>query len=366
MARFVALASLGRAALSGVALISAAGAEPNAVNALGVQTITATYPRHCLSADQRLDTRRDAPTAAFDGDDATAWSLCPVAEETSGYSIDITLTRPLITDGLRVVFAPAPTPTKARSPASSDPLRGRVTHLEVALYDSSLSTTTPVVTRVLEPADGRPAREVTLAPPLKWNPKLIEDEAFGQARVARGLTDFLPAPLRVDRVSLIVRGVESGEAPAQLAEVGFKWNGALVPVAGVAEAQARHTAFVEKGLKHILSDRWVVGEERAVHFEPTGTLWSVEPADFDAGLSPKKRKRLGAWSISDGRLMVGASKVATQPVGYFLDDAPRRVVLAGLLAGEYRVVSTAPEPTAPPAGPASSAPTSAEPPLLLE
>jgi hypothetical protein len=49
-----------------------------------------------------------------------------------------------------------------------------------------------------------------------------------------------------------------------------------------------------------------------------------------------------------------------------LDDAPRRVVLAGLLAGEYRVVSTAPAPNAPPEAPAPNAPTSAEPPLLLE
>ena len=368
MARFVAFAaSIARAAVTSAALMSAAHAEPNAVNALGVQTITATYPRHCLSADQRLDPRRDAPIAAFDGDDATAWSLCPAAEQTSGYSIDVTLTRALITDGLRVVFAPPALPAgKGKAAMTTEALRGRVTHLEVALYDTSLSTTTPVITRVLEPADGRPAREVTLAPPLKWNPKLIEDEAFGQARVARGLSDFLPAPLRVDRISLIVRGVEPAELPAQVAEVGFKWNGALVPVTGVAEAQTRHTAFIEKGLKHILEDRWVVSDERAVHFEPTGTLWSVERADFDAGLASKNRKRLGAWAINAGRLMVGASKAAPQPVGYFLDDAPRRVVLAGLLAGEYRVVSTAPEPSAPPDAPMSNAPTSAEPPLLLE
>ena len=116
MARFVALAaSIARTTVTSTALMSAAHAEPNAVNALGVQTVTATYPRHCLSADQRLDPLRDAPTAAFDGDDATAWSLCPAAEQTSGYSIEVTLTRALITDGLRVVFAPpAPRAVKGK------------------------------------------------------------------------------------------------------------------------------------------------------------------------------------------------------------------------------------------------------------
>ena len=121
MARFVALAaSIARAAVTSAALMSAAHAEPNAVNALGVQTVTATYPRHCLSADQRLEPRRDAPIAAFDGDDATAWSLCPAAEQTSGYSIDVTLTRALITDGLRVVFAPPDAPM-SNAPTSAEP-----------------------------------------------------------------------------------------------------------------------------------------------------------------------------------------------------------------------------------------------------
>jgi hypothetical protein len=361
-----------------IALLSGPGAglaqaDPTPMS---LQRFAAPYPAHCLSAKQGEDPVKYSPLAALDGDEQTGWWLCPAAEKSDGYSIEFQFAAPVSLDAIRIVLDPPADETEAEAPAAkrkgaAPAKHGRPTRLEFALYDSTLSKRIPVLTRVLLPAEGRSAHELALASPLKWNPKLIDDEDFGTARRTRNLGEFLPAPLTIDRMSFIVRSVAPGDAPVRFQEIGFRLGGQPVPVAGLDEAREKHRAFVTRGLKHIFDGRWLRHDKRALHFETGGALWSVDAAAFDAGNADKKKKRAGTWALDGGRLMLTpvGSRVA-KAVGYFLDDAPRRVVLDDApFAGEYRVVSRAP------GGPADAAPApppslgsepGAEPPPLLE
>jgi hypothetical protein len=353
-----------------------AQADPTPIR---IERFAAPYPAHCLSAKQGEDPVKYSPLAALDGDERTGWWLCPAAEKSDGYSIEFQFAAPVSLDAIRVVLDPpvdeppeTGAPAAKRKAAAPAPTHGRPTRLEFALYDSTLSKRIPVLTRTLLPAEGRSAHELALSPPLKWNPKLIDDEDFGAARRTRNLGEFLPAPLTIDRLSFIVRAVAPGDAPVRFQEIGFRLGGQPVPVAGLDEAAEKHRAFITRGLKHIFDGRWLRHDKRALQFETGGALWSVDAAAFDAGQADKKKKRAGTWALDGGRLMfTPAGTRVARAVGYFLDDAPRRVVLEdAAIAGEYRVVSRAP------GGPADTAPAppppslgsepGAEPPPLLE
>ena len=324
----------------------AAAPEVVTGNTVVIKKLSVARYAHSLAADQYKSPGEHALPNAFDGDPATIWYVPAPALSEPGYTVEVSLAAPVQVDQLRIVVDPSPGPLGRAARFSS---------VELNFWDRSLSTTFPIYKRMLSIPIDRPAADLAVPNPAKWNAQLINDDGFGDKRRSRGFGDTIPLPLTIDALTIVVQETTPGVSPATVADVLFMLHGVTLQVARMDEVKSRHRVFIETGLKHIVEGRYFVGPTRTLHFGYSGAVSEISAADWAAGRAEgKSRKKLGSWRIEGARLEFAAGK-KFEPVDYALDEAPTRVMFrTPPVAGEYSVATRA--PNAPPAPGSEAAP----------
>ncbi|MCB9526273.1 MAG: hypothetical protein H6702_23255 [Myxococcales bacterium] len=319
--RSIALTPLLSLGLAGAALAAPKGA-------LEIVDVRAAQPPHCMAAKQWADPLNGGPVDLFDGQADRPWVVCPEAAAAGDYAIDFTFAAPIQVDGVRI----EPGPDAAQSP--------RV--IELGFHNTRLSTQWPVYFRQTR-LQGK-AATVVFKGRLPWNPQLVNDESFHERRRAQDLDAMdVPLPLTVDKLTVVLRDVAPGQ-PVSLGEITFLFDDQPVKVANVGAARARHAAFLEQGLKHVLAKRFLVRDNAVIHLAGTGELIGAPLEAWENGEWLQASKKVGEWRIAAGRLeMKRNSAKEFTVVEYRVDEAPAVVALrSGPLAGEWRVSAGAP------------------------
>ncbi len=381
------------ASLSAAILPVFAGLLAPPGNSIELKRVVVVQPPHLTAADQCTAPGIHAPVLAFDGNPATAWWLPPAASGEGGYSVHVEFAHPATFDQVRVLIEPPaaepeapPVDPKAAAKAAKAAAKAaraadaakagkpaRLTRVELAFWDSTLSTKTPIYKRMLNISPDRPTADLGLPAPLKWNSDLINDEDAGDRRRARGLGDTIPFPLSADAITLSVQEIAPGDRAPSLAEVSFMLGGAPLPVSGSDGVEQRHLAYVEAGIRHIIEGRYFVAKEHTFFFEKGGALWEIPAKTWAAGdPGGKGHRRLGDWRVDHARFEVKTAG-KFEPVDYTLDDAPQSVILRTKpISGTFAVAVAPPAPASgAPANEAAVAPTLTnqpgyEPPPLVE
>lgn len=355
-------------------------AAPEGAPTIAIASIRAPVPPHCLAAEQWKDPNARGPLNLFDGDPERAWVMCPEAAREPDYTLEIRFEKPVTADELRLVLGAA----------GLEEVRARPKRIDVGLRNGKLSTLFPINVRTLELPAGRRVHLLSLWGPLRWNPALIDDLGFHDRRRALGYDEHeIPMPLTIDGLTLVFRDLAPGAAPPAIGELTLLRDEKPVPVTGLDAARAAHVAFIERGLRHIVGGRYLVGAERTLHFAPDGAVWEIPAAAWKQGrtrpapetapaaadakppakapaasevAAPTRKpavaaepdrppRKIGAWRIAAGRLEY-AREARFAPLEYLVDDAPHRVRLCEPLAGTYTVrtappaaADTAPLPT---------------------
>ena len=298
--------------------------------AVRIESIRAPFPPHCLAHDQWRDPVANSPVDLFDS--TRWWKLCARAAHEKDYALDVRFAEAVRIDRLRL----------SRPPGRS------ANHVEVQFHDRTLSTAVPVYFRQVP--IGPEGGEARLTGPLKWNPNLLDDDAFRARRVAAGLDPYeMPTPMRVDGLTFVVRGLEKGDGPPSLGPVSLWLGDTMLPLQGGAAARKAHATWVGEGIQRVLRGKHLIATERVLSFDPSGVVHLTSRDAWNAGNHHETRTVLGRWRVADGRLEF-ATTGPYAPVEYTLDDAPQEVWLqTAPLRGVYRLVGTAPANTeAPP------------------
>lgn len=332
-----------RALLALLTLSSAALAAPETTTTL--TGLHAAHPPHCMSENQWQNPTADAPFALFDGTSSRAWVICPEAAA-PGYAVDFTFADATRIDALRL------------HPGASG--TNHPTLIEIGLHNTQLSTRYPVHFRQVK-LNGSTPVEISFQGRLPWNPRLVEDETFAERRRALGLSEHdVPLPITFDKITVVLRAVDASAGPVHIGELSFRLRDQPVPVRGITKVAAAHQVFVQKGLEHVLSGRYLVGTNKVMHLNPDGRILDILRPDWDSGKwrDANQAEVAGQWQIHAGRLEMKASpREPWAPVEYRIDDAPQRVELrSGPAAGTYKVVLTPPGPGAAPAKATAVAP----------
>jgi hypothetical protein len=297
-----------------------------------VESIRAPHPPHCIAAGQWRDPIANSPVDLFDS--TRWWTVCARAAREGDYAIDVRLAEPVRTDRVRI---------------SRPPLRS-AKRIEIHFYDSSLSTKVPIYFR--EIAVGADGGEARLQGPLKWNPNLIDDDGFHARRKAAGHDRYqLDTPLKVDRLTFVLRELEPGEKEPAIGPVTLWLGDRMLPLEDAAGARAEHARWIGTRLSQTLRGQHLQAGLRVLSLDASGIVFETVREAWDAGEHEAARVALGRWRIADGRFEFAAEGGADYaPVEYTIDDAPHEVWLQTRpLTGVYRIVETVPAPKHEPA-----------------
>jgi len=339
---------------------------------LGISKVSAPYPKHCLDQRQWRNPQLFNPYNLFDGDAAHVWQLCEYAIKDQGYTVNFTLKQPIEVDGF--VLAQV---LKQRSPDAEKKGKARrrkrkadhrqehgvgeqlkrFKRLQVIFYNREISPRYPFYFQEVK-FDGEERVSVEYQEILAWNPILIGDSQFDERRRALG---FEPAgidpPVKVDRVGLVFWEYEGQGEPPALSEFTLTLKGKRYKVEDLVARKRSYGIRMGKIYDLLTRDYMFIGDERALIFSRSGTIWGIEGEEESA-------KVMGAWRFRDDRIEVDLSplqrtrtsakrrkrlsrqrKKSYQPLHLIVDEAPTRVyIIDSPLAGEYEM-TRAPVPT---------------------
>jgi hypothetical protein len=250
--------------------------------------------------------------------------------------------------------------------------RAPITRLQVLFFNNKLSKTYPIYFHEVDFKNG-PKASVTYSENLDWSPVLLRDAGFDERRRALRLpAGELPVPFEVDEVGVVFWSLGEGEAPPALELLSLTLKGKPLPVdlKGLRASRDEQAKAFAGIYPQILEGALLIGQERALVFAESGTLWGMEGEE-------ETPKVMGRWRTHEHRVEVALGHLKSlkraerrkrlrfEPLHSIIDEAPERVWLKHpRLQGEYQV--SAMKPHAPPAnllgeGSANSGVTQGEP-----
>ena len=340
-----------------------------------ISEVNAPHPKHCLDQRQWQNPQSFNPYNLFDQDRTSVWQLCDYAIKDPGYTVNFTLNQPITIDGfiLKQVLEHASTKTQGgrkqrrlkrrrRAKGSTDHLKiddqlKRFKRMQIIFFNSQISQRYPVYFQEIK-FDGAEQVALEYRKMMTWNPILIGDSLFDERRRALGLDPKgMTPPIKVDKVGLVFWDYEGKGEPPALAELTLTLGGKHYQAKHVPAQKLSYGQRIGKAYDLLTRDYMFIGDDRALIFSRSGTIWGMEGEEEVA-------KVMGAWRFVNDRVEVDLSsrqkgrtsarrrkvlkrrrKNSYQPLHLIVDEAPTRAyILNSALAGEYDM-TRAPIPT---------------------
>ena len=343
---------------------SIANAAPPNIADLEIQDISAPHPKHCLDERQWKDTHSYNPFNIFDTDPSKVWQPCSYALKDAGYTVNIVLKKTIEIDGFELGQANANEYSllmegkkKKRKKRGEEPKLQTIKKMQILFFNFAISKKYPVYFQEVK-FDGKDKVPVKYAGTLNWNPILLGEPMFDERRRALKLPPSgMTPPIKVDQIGFVFPDFNTDLPPPVLKELQFFNNGKVIKVKNLAASRKDYGDVMSKVYDLMVRDFMFIGEERAMIFSQTGTLWAMEGEE-------EIPKVIGGWRYHAGRIEVDLSAQQKQrikpkmrkhiekvrnksyrPLHLLVDEAPDRIhIYNGKLAGEYQTVKV-PTPT---------------------
>lgn len=359
--------------LEGLAHLNEASAKPLP---LKISEVSAPHPKHCFDERQWRGAHLFNPYNLFDGSPQTAWQLCGFSIKDPGYTVHFKLETPIEIDGFEITQALKSAQVMSEwgdkkrrrnrrraNRRGAEPQRDQLRtfkRVQVLLFNQALSARYPFYFQEVK-FDGDAKVSLEYRDLMAWNSILVGDSGFDERRRGLGLSPSgVTPPVKIDQFSLVFWEYEGSGAPPALINFTLKLKGQRYQLMNLEPQRQAHAIAVSKTYDLFTSDYMFIGDERAMIFSRSGTIWGMEGEE-------ETPKVMGAWRFSEGRIEVDVSpqqkrrtsarqrkainarrKGSYQPLHMILDDAPRLArIVEGALAGEYEL-QRAPVPTAEP------------------
>jgi hypothetical protein len=345
---------------------------------LMVSEVSAPYPNHCLDQRQWLNPKEFTPYNLFDSNPSHVWQLCDYAMKDQGYTVNFKLGQAIEIDGfvltqvLKQISSDTSSKTKRTATQTRKAQRRkrdkrdrrtlgeslkRFKRMQIIFYNSEISPRYPVYFQEIK-FDGSDRVALEYREIMAWNPILIGDPQFDERRRSLGLAPSgMTPPIKVDKIGLVFWEYEGEGDPPALGELILMLKGERYQLNQLDDFKVSYGQSIGKTYDLLTRDYLFVGDDRALIFSRSGTLWGMEGEEEVA-------KVMGAWRFSGDRIEVDLSprqqarisgkrrksieksrKNKYQPLRLIVDESPSRVyIVDGPLAGEYETLRT-PVPT---------------------
>ena len=342
---------------------------------LSISEVSAPHPKHCLDERQWRSPQTFSPYNLFDRDVSSVWQLCGYAIQDPGYTVTFTLAQPIEIDGfiLKQVLKQTSVEDEKGSTQRKKRRRKREVverqergvgqslkrfkRLQIIFFNSEISQRYPIYFQEIK-FDNAERVALEYRKMMAWNPILIGDSLFDERRRALGLDSRgIRPPIKVDKVGFVFWDYEGEGEPPALSELVLTLKGERYQINQVAKKKSAYGQRAGKLYDLLTRDYMLIGDDRAMIFSRSGTIWGMEGEEENA-------KVMGAWRFLDHRIEVDLStkqqgrtsarrraqlekrrKDDYQPLHLIVDEGPGRIyILGGPLAGEYDA-TRAPVPT---------------------
>ena len=361
--------------IGGIGIVSGIQLSPSNALAhplvMSIDEVHAPYPSHCLDQRQWISPQEYTPYNIFDGNSSQVWQLCDYAIKDQGYTVTFKLTQHIEIDGFALTqvikngASESPSHqtkrrTKARSSRQNHEIGKqlkRFKRIQILFFNSEISKRYPVYFQEVK-FDGSPRVALEYREIMAWNPILIGDPQFDERRRALGLSPSgMAPPIKIDKVGFVFWEYEGEGTPPALSELTLLLKGKSYQPEQIEAQKITYGQKIGKTYDLFTRDYLFIGDERALIFSRSGTIWGMEGEEEVA-------KVMGAWRFAHHRIEVDLSprqrartsarrrkrldkqrQKSYRPLHLIVDDAPARVyILDSPLAGEYET-TRAPVPT---------------------
>ena len=322
---------------------------------LVIKDINAPYPKHCLDENQWQGVDQHSPFNLFDHPKHNAWSPCAYAVKDGGYTLKIELEHTINVDGLalsQVAIQEKLNLVKSKRRKKDQQAvvdRHQLDTIQILFFNYAISTKYPVYFQDVK-FDGKNEIKISYQGMLNWNPRLLGEPMFDERRRALNLPPKgMNLPMQVDKIGIVFPQFDSSKAPPALRELSLFHKGKSYKAKKLAQSKQDYVDVMSQVYLLMVNSFMFVGEERAMVFAPTGTLWAMEGEETVA-------KVIGAWRYNKNRIEVDLSKAQKQrvyakkkvrleksrdryfePLHLIVDEAPDRILIqSGPLKGEYQ------------------------------
>lgn len=324
---------------------------------LVIRDINAPYPKHCLDENQWKGVEKHSPFNLFDSEKNNAWVPCAYAIKDGGYTLKIELEQTIEVDGIalsqvasneRVNLGKA---KKRRKSQKDEVNRHILDTIQILFFNYAISKKYPVYFQDIK-FEGKSEIKISYQGMLNWNPRLLGEPLFDERRRALKLSPKgMNLPIHVDKIGIVFPQFDSSKTPPALRELSLFNQGKAYKVKGLKQSKQDYVEVMSKVYLLMVNGSMFVGDDRAMVFAPTGTLWAMEGEEEVA-------KVIGGWRYNRGRIEVDLSKAQKsrikpkrkgrieksrnryyEPLHLIVDEAPDRVLIqSGPLQGEYQSV----------------------------
>ena len=343
--------------LTGI-VTSQAKANPNpSKTSFSIKDINAPYPKHCLDEGQWKGVEKHSPFNMFDGQKDNAWVPCAYAIKDGGYTLNIELEETIEVDALgiqRVGSSERLNLKKAKRASKNKKAqkpRQVFETIQVLFFNYAISKKYPVYFQDVK-FEGQDEIKISYQGMLNWNPRLLGEPMFDERRRALKLpTQGMPLPIHVDKISLVLPSFSEENPPPAIRELSLYRKDQVYRVSHFKQSKQDYVEVMSQVYNLMVNGFMFIGEERAMVFAPTGTLWAMEGEETVA-------KVIGAWRFNKGRVEVDLAQAQKQrvyakrkarlaktrdryftPLHLIIDEAPDRIwIKSGPLQGEYQSV----------------------------
>jgi hypothetical protein len=330
----------------------------NPTQVITIRDISAPHPKHCLDERQWKDIGKYSPFNIFDNNNKSVWIPCSYSLKDAGYTLNIDFASSIQIDGIEIKQIDANDALetensrlkRSKSKSTSEP-RQMIEKMQIIFFNHDISKKYPIYFQEIK-FEGRTSVKVKYDGMLNWNPILLGDSMFDERRRALKLSSKgMTPPIKVDKIGLVFPNFDPALPPPAIRELSLFSLGKKIKTESLENSRRDYSEVMAKVYDLMVRDFMFIGDDRAMIFAQTGTIWSMEG-------EAEVAKVIGGWRFLNGRIEVDLSakqqgRVVSKrkariessrnryytPLKLIVDEAPDQILIQnGPLSGAYQSV----------------------------